>query len=72
MRYMGAHKLFYVILMASRKMGHYFKAHNISVVISCPLQALLHSPNATRNIAKWAVELAEYELDFIPRHTVNS
>jgi hypothetical protein len=26
----------------------------------------------TRNIAKWAAELAEFELDFIPHHAVKS
>jgi hypothetical protein len=40
------------------------------VVTSYPLRVVLHNPNATGNIAKWAVELAKFELDFIPRHTV--
>jgi hypothetical protein len=29
-------------------------------------------PNVTDNIAKWAVELAEFELDFVSRHAVKS
>jgi hypothetical protein len=33
---------------------------------------VLHNPNATGNIAKWAAELAEFELDFILRHAVKS
>jgi ribonuclease HI len=33
---------------------------------------MLHNPNATNNIAKWAAELSEFELDFIPCHTVKS
>jgi hypothetical protein len=33
---------------------------------------MLHNPNATRNIAKWAAELAEFKLDFLPRHVVKS
>jgi hypothetical protein len=39
-----------------------------------PLKVVLHNPNpnATGNIAKWAVELAEIELDFLPRHAVKS
>jgi hypothetical protein len=44
----------------------------ISVVTSYPLRAVLRNPNATDNIAKWATELAEFELDFIPRHAVKS
>jgi hypothetical protein len=66
------HKLLYVVLIASRKMHHYFQAHNISVVTSYPLKAVLHNPNAIGNIAKWAVELVEFEMDFLPRHAVKS
>jgi hypothetical protein len=33
---------------------------------------MLHNPNATRRIVKCAAELAEFELDFIPRHAVKS
>jgi ribonuclease HI len=33
---------------------------------------MLHNPNATGNIAKWATELAEFEMDFSPCHAVKS
>jgi hypothetical protein len=42
------------------------------VVTSYPLRVILHNPNMTDNIAKWALELAEFELDFIPCHAVKS
>jgi hypothetical protein len=42
------------------------------VVTSYPLRVVLHNPNVTDNIAKWAVELAKFELDFILRHAVKS
>jgi hypothetical protein len=42
------------------------------VVTSFPLRAILHNSNAIGNIAKWAVELAEFQLDFQPRHAVKS
>jgi hypothetical protein len=35
------------------------------VVSSYPLRDVLHNPNTIGNIAKWAVELAEFELDFV-------
>jgi hypothetical protein len=42
------------------------------VVTSFPLRAILHNSNATCNIAKWAAELAEFQLDFQPRHAIKS
>jgi len=71
-RYLETHKLIYVILIASRKLRHYFHAHRVVVVTSYPLRAILHNSNATGNTAKWATELAELQLDFQPRHTVKS
>jgi hypothetical protein len=71
-RYVEVHKLLYVVLIASRKLRYYFQADIISVVTSYPLRAVLRNPNTTGNIAKWVVELAEFELDFVPCHTVKS
>jgi ribonuclease HI len=42
------------------------------VVTSFPLKAILYNPNATSNIAKWAAELVEFQLDFQPRHAIKS
>jgi len=58
------HNLLYPILVASRKLRQYFQAHKIVVVTSYPLRAILHNSNATGNIAKWAAELAGFQLDF--------
>jgi hypothetical protein len=71
-RYLEVHKLLYAVLNASRKLRHYFQAHKISVVTSHPLRVMLHNPNVTGNIAKWAAELAEFELDFVARHAIKS
>jgi hypothetical protein len=71
-RYLEVHKLLYALLIASIKLCHYFQAHKISVVSSYPLRAVLHNPNATSNIAKWAAELTEFELNFASHHAVKS
>jgi hypothetical protein len=71
-RYLETHKLLYAVLVASMKLRHYFQAHRVMVVTSFPLRAILHNSNATGNIAKWAAELVEFQLDFQPRHAVKS
>jgi hypothetical protein len=59
-RYLETHKLLYAVLFESRKLRHYFQARRVVVVTSFSLRAILHNSNATGNIAKWAVELAEF------------
>ena len=66
--YLEMYKLIYAILISSRKLRHYFQAHRVVVVTSYPLRAILRNSNATGNISKWAAELAEFQLDFQPRH----
>ena len=38
-RYLETHKLIYAILIASRKLRHYFQAHRVMVVTSYPLKS---------------------------------
>jgi hypothetical protein len=66
------HKLLYAVHIASRKLCHHFQAYKISVVTSYPLKDMLHNPNVTGNIAKWAIELSKIELEFLPCHAIKS
>jgi hypothetical protein len=52
-------------MQSSLHQGSCATTSRISVVMSYPVRAMLHNPNATRNIAKWAAGLAEFELDFL-------
>ena len=57
-------KLLFGLLMASRKLHHYFQAHEITVVTRLPLQRILHNPDATGRIVEWALELSSFGLKF--------
>jgi hypothetical protein len=53
-------KLAYTLLITSRKISHYFQAHQIDVHTSSTLCEILNNREATKKIAKWAIELSMY------------
>ena len=59
-------KLLYAILITSRKLHHYFQAHNIKVVSSFPLGDILHNRDANGRVVKWSVELGALSIEFLP------
>ena len=71
-RYSGMQKLLFGLLMASRKLRHYFQAHEITVVTCLPLQRILHNPDATRRIVEWVLELSSFGLKFKSTSTIKS
>jgi hypothetical protein len=44
-------KLLYTLLIASRKLRHYFQGHPIKVVTDRPLKTILRNPNVTGRVA---------------------
>jgi len=43
-RYLEMHKFIYAIVIASRKLRHYFQAHRVVVATSYPLRYILIGP----------------------------
>jgi ribonuclease HI len=58
--------------MSSRKLKHYFLSHKIKVVSSYPLGTIIHNRDAVGRIAKWSVELGQYDIEFVPRTAIKS
>lgn len=69
-RYSGVQKLLFGLLMASRKLRHYFQAHEITMVTRLSLQRILHNPDATGRIVEWALELSSFGLKFESTSTI--
>jgi hypothetical protein len=58
--------------MMTRKLKHYFLAHTIRVVSDRPVAQVLQSKEATGWIAQWAVEIGQYDVEFVPRRMIKS
>jgi ribonuclease HI len=70
--YTELEKVLYAVLMASRKLWHYFQAYHIIVPSSQPLKDILRNREATRRIRKWAAELNEFSIDYVHRSSIQS
>ncbi|XP_063948132.1 uncharacterized protein LOC135152219 [Daucus carota subsp. sativus] len=63
-------KLAYALILASCKLRPYFQAHKIEVRTSFPLRQVLHKPEASGRIMKWAVELGQFDIEYKPRTAI--
>jgi hypothetical protein len=65
-------KLTYAFLIMSRKLLHYFQAHQIEVHTSSMLEEVLHNREATCRIAKWVIKLTMHDIIFKPRTAIKA
>jgi hypothetical protein len=70
--YLELEKITYAVVMAARKLRHYFGGHRIRVITNQPLNDLFANKEASTRIIKWGVELSEYTVDFKRRSTIKS
>jgi hypothetical protein len=70
--YPQVQKLLYAVVLARRKLRHYFEAHPVTVVSSFPLGEIIRNPDAAGRIAKWSVELMGETLAYTPRKAIKS
>ena len=71
-RYPHVQKLIYAVVLARRKLCHYFESHPVTVVSSFPLGEIIQNREASGRIAKWAVELMGEALSFAPQKAIKS
>ena len=57
-------KLACAVVTSARKLRPYFQSHTIIILTTFPLRTILHSPSQSGRLAKLAVELSEYDIEY--------
>ena len=60
-------KLAFELVTVARKLKPYFQAHTIVVLMDRLLRRAMSSPDATGQMALWAVEPSEFDIRYRPR-----
>ena len=63
-------KLILALVTAARKLRPYFQAHTIEVPTEYPMKQILHKPETSGRLMKWAIELSEFNIRYKPKTTI--
>ena len=63
-RYPRMEKLILALVIAAWKLRPYFQAHTIEVLIEYPMKQVLHKPETSGRLMKWAIELSEFDIRY--------
>jgi hypothetical protein len=62
----------HAVVMAAKKLKHYFQSYSITVSTSYPLREILENKESSSRKGKWATELSQYAIEFTARTTIKS
>ena len=70
-RYPRMEKLILALVTTARKLRPYFQAHTIEVQTEYPMEQVLHKPEVSGRVMKWAIELkgqvlSDFVIEFTP------
>ena len=69
-RYPRMEKLILALVTTARKLRPYFQAHTIEVPTEYPIRQVLHKPETSRRLMKWAIDLSEFDIRYKPKTAI--
>ena len=63
-------KLILALVTAAQKLRPYFQAHTIEVPMEYPMKQVLHKPEVSGRLMKWAIEPSEFDIRYKPKPTI--
>ena len=65
-RYSHLERATLALRIAAQKLRPYFQAHPVVVLTDLPLRGTIHKPDMSGRMARWAMELSEYGIQYKP------
>ena len=69
-RYPGKEKLILAFVTVAQKLYPYFQAHTIEVPTKYLMKKVLHKPETSGRLMKWAIELSEFDIRYRPKTAI--
>ena len=63
-------KLVLALVATVRRLRPYFQAHTIKIPTEHPMKQILHKPETSRRLVKWAIELCEFDIRYKLRASI--
>lgn len=71
-RYTPLEKLALTLVTSAKELRSYFQDHPIKVPTSYPLRQVLQNPELFGCLAKWSIELSEFDIKYVPRPVIKA
>ncbi|KAL0402352.1 UNVERIFIED_CONTAM: hypothetical protein Slati_4265100 [Sesamum latifolium] len=71
-RYPPIEKMALALVITTRKLRPYFLSYPVGVRTNTLLKQILGKPEASGRLVKWAIELSEYDISYLPRTTIKA
>ncbi|KAL0355526.1 UNVERIFIED_CONTAM: hypothetical protein Sradi_3999500 [Sesamum radiatum] len=71
-RYTPIEKMALALVVIARRLHPYFLSHPIGVKTNLLLKQTLGKPDTSKRLVKWAMELSEYNISYLPRTTIKA
>ena len=60
-------KLVLALVTTVKRFRPYFKAHTIEILTEHPMKQILHKPETSGRLVKWAIKLSEFDIRYKPK-----